>query len=193
MPAFLVIKVTVQQQWPHGGSHPEASVTSVLPAGRTQTQQINKWQGTYHSPFPLSRPESLVLKQCPKDRRDLFPPKKNSSAMQETQKTWVRSLCQEDPLEEGMATHSCILAWRIPWTEEPGGLQSMGSHRVGHDWSDWACTHTLFPRPLFKDPNRSWRNWRQKRITTRVWETTWISVSISKHRRFFRTCSLCWV
>ena len=47
--------------------------------------------------------------------------------------TWVRSLGWEDPLEEGMATHSSILAWRIPWTEEPGGLQSMGSQRVGHD------------------------------------------------------------
>ena len=40
----------------------------------------------------------------------------------------------EDPLQEGVATHSSILAWRIPWTEEPGGLPSMGSHRVGHDW-----------------------------------------------------------
>ena len=48
---------------------------------------------------------------------------KNLPAMQET---WVRSLGQEDPLEEGRATHSSILAWRIPWTEEPGGLQSMG-------------------------------------------------------------------
>ena len=45
----------------------------------------------------------------------------------------VRSLGQEDPLEEGMATHSSILAWRIPWTEEPGGLQSMGSQRVRYD------------------------------------------------------------
>ena len=43
---------------------------------------------------------------------------------------WVRSLGGEDPLEEGMAIHSSILAWRIPWTEEPGGLQSMGSHRL---------------------------------------------------------------
>ena len=43
---------------------------------------------------------------------------------------WVRSLCQEDPLEEGMATHSSILAWRIPLTEDPGGLQSMESHKV---------------------------------------------------------------
>ena len=48
--------------------------------------------------------------------------------------TKVLSLGLEDPLEKGMATHSSILAWRIPWTEEPGGLQPMGSQRVGHDW-----------------------------------------------------------
>ena len=52
---------------------------------------------------------------------------KNPPAMRET---WVRSLGWEDPLEEGMATHSSILAWRIPWTEEPGRLQSLGSQRV---------------------------------------------------------------
>ena len=45
----------------------------------------------------------------------------------------VRSLSQEDPLEEGMATHSSVLAQRIPWTEEPGGLQSMGSQKIGRD------------------------------------------------------------
>ena len=55
---------------------------------------------------------------------------KNLPAMWETQ---VQSLGQEDPLEKGMATHSSILAWRIPWTEELGGLQSMGSQRVRHD------------------------------------------------------------
>ena len=55
---------------------------------------------------------------------------KRLPAMRET---WVRSLGQEDPLEEEMATHSSILAWRIPWTEEPGGLQFTGSQRVGHD------------------------------------------------------------
>ena len=49
------------------------------------------------------------------------------------QKTLVQSLGQEDPLEEGMATNSSILAWGIPWTEEPDGLQSIGSQRVGHD------------------------------------------------------------
>ena len=47
-----------------------------------------------------------------------------------TWETWVQSLDEEDPLEKGMSTHSSILAWRIPWTEEPGGLQSMGSKRV---------------------------------------------------------------
>ena len=55
---------------------------------------------------------------------------KRLPGMRETQ---VQSLGQEDPLEKEMATHSSILAWRIPWTEEPGGLQSMGSQRVGHD------------------------------------------------------------
>ena len=55
---------------------------------------------------------------------------KNLPSMQET---WVRSLGWEDALEKGMTMHSSILAWRIPWTEEPGGLQSMGLHRVRHD------------------------------------------------------------
>ena len=56
---------------------------------------------------------------------------KNPPAMQELQKAQVRSLNREDPLEEVLATHSSILAWRTPWTEVPGGLQSMGSPRVG--------------------------------------------------------------
>ena len=55
---------------------------------------------------------------------------KNLPAIQET---WVRALGQKDPLEKGVVTHSRILAWRIPWTKEPGGLQSMGSQRVRHD------------------------------------------------------------
>ena len=58
---------------------------------------------------------------------------KNPPAMQEPQEMQVQSLGQEDPLEEGMATHSSILTWRISRTEEPGGLQSTGSQRVGHD------------------------------------------------------------
>ena len=55
---------------------------------------------------------------------------KNPPAVWET---WVRSLGRRDPLEKGMAPHSSIVAWRIPWTGEPGGLQSIGSQRVGHD------------------------------------------------------------
>ena len=55
---------------------------------------------------------------------------KNLPAMQDT---WVQSLGQADPLEKEMATHSCILAWRISWTEDPGGLKSMGLQRVGHN------------------------------------------------------------
>ena len=55
---------------------------------------------------------------------------KNPPAVQETQEMWVQSLGPEDPLEKEMATHSSILAWKIPWTEEPGGLQSMGLQRV---------------------------------------------------------------
>ena len=55
---------------------------------------------------------------------------KNPPAMQET---WIQSLVQEDSLEEEMRTHSSTLAWKIPWTEEPSGLQSMGSQRVGHN------------------------------------------------------------
>ena len=59
--------------------------------------------------------------------------------MQETQETWVPSLGHEEPLEKEMATHLSIHAWRIPWTEEPDGLQSMGSQRVRHD----CVTNTL--------------------------------------------------
>ena len=65
---------------------------------------------------------------------------KDLLSMQETR---VESLGQEDPLEKGMATHSSILAWRIPWTEEPGRLLSMGSQRVGHD----RVTNTNTPLP----------------------------------------------
>ena len=62
---------------------------------------------------------------------------KNLPAMQET---WIWSLSQEDPLKKGMPTHSCILAWKIPWPKKPGGLQSMESQKVGHDWV--TNTHT---------------------------------------------------
>ena len=67
---------------------------------------------------------------------------KNLSAMQEIQETTVRLLDWEDLLKKGKATHSSILTCIIPWTEEPGRLQSMGSQRVRHNWSDWTHTHS---------------------------------------------------
>ena len=66
---------------------------------------------------------------------------KNTPANAGDTEMWVRSLGQEDLLEKGIVTHSSILAWRIPCTEEPGGLQSVGSQRVGQDCSNLACTH----------------------------------------------------
>ena len=66
---------------------------------------------------------------------------KNLPAVQETQ---VPSLSQEDPLEKGIATHSSIPAWEIPWTQDPGGLQSLGLHRIGHDFTSNTHTHTLY-------------------------------------------------
>ena len=64
---------------------------------------------------------------------------KNLPAMQEM---WVQSLGREDPMEKEMATHSSVPAWKIPWTEEPGELQSMGSQRVGYRWAANTFTFT---------------------------------------------------
>ena len=74
---------------------------------------------------------------------------KNLPARQEPQETWLPSLGQEDPLEKGMATPSSTLAWRIPWTEDPGGLQSVGLQRVRQEWRDlaWMYTHKQWGFP----------------------------------------------
>ena len=72
--------------------------------------------------------------------------------MQETQEKWVQSMSQEAPLEEKVTTHSSILACEIPWSEEPGGLQSMGSQRVRHDWgTDHHNTTTCWADNLLTD------------------------------------------
>ena len=76
-------------------------------------------------PFPGSTSGKELTCQCSRHKRQ----------------GGVRSLGWEDPPKEGVATHSSILAWRIPWTVEPGRLQPMGSQRVRHDWSDLACKH----------------------------------------------------
>ena len=77
------------------------------------------------------------------------------------QGTQVRSLGGEDTLEEGMATHSSILAWRIPWTEEPAGLPSISLHRVKHDWSNLAhSTGNRTPLPDSQEGSPwQWKNW----------------------------------
>ena len=81
-----------------------------------------------------------------------------------TQETWVWSLGWEDPLEEEIATNSSILAWKIPWTEEPGGLQSMGSWRVGHDW---VAEHWALSERKIKETFIVWRNeWKKKYLVT---------------------------
>ena len=91
---------------------------------------LNTWNTTLkvnHTPINIKKPASVMAQMI-----------KNPCTMQETR---VWSLGWEDPLEESMATHSSILAWRIPQTEGPGGLLSTGSQRVGHDWAT-KRTHT---------------------------------------------------
>ena len=95
------------------------------------------WSTSSQSPAWLSRTRKHQIHMRPPDFFIQWV--ENSPAMQKTQETQVRFLGWEDPLEEGMATHSSILAWKIPWTETPGRLQSMGSQRVRHDW---ATEHT---------------------------------------------------
>ena len=92
---------------------------------------------------------------------------KNLPAMQETQ-IWF--LSWENPLEKRMATHSSILVWRIPWTEEPGGLQSIGLQRVGHDWA--TDNHSL-TQLVMGFPGGSMVKNRSAVEETRVWSLGW--------------------
>ena len=80
------------------------------------------------------------------------------------QETWVWSLGQDDPLEKGMTIYSSILAWEIPWTAEPGGLRSMESKRVGHDWSNLTCTHINITNKHFCYNQGSW-----EKKSTKLW------------------------
>ena len=102
--------------------NPEANSITIIPKPVSHVAEEFSWVPSPccflpGRPFPV---KSFLMAQMVK----------NPTAMWDT---WARSLGWEDPLEEGMATHSSILAWRIPWAEEPGGLQSMGSQRGGHD------------------------------------------------------------
>ena len=93
--------------------------------------------------------------------------------------TQVQPLGWEDPLEKGMATHSNILAWRIPWTEEPGGLRSMESQRVGHDWE----TFTSFPSPL----SSSWGSVLRKPMQSNKYQNLFIFHIFSLNLRYKST------
>ena len=88
-------------------------------------------------------------------------------AVPEMQEMWIRYLGWEDPLEEGMATHSSILAWRIPWAEEPGGQQPIGSQRVGPDCSDLACKVAIV-----NCPEQIWITWvgSRSRCLVQSWD-----------------------
>ena len=92
-----------------------------------------------------------MVHHYPRDPIIIYPPVaqtemvKRLSTMQET---WVRSLGRKDPLEKEMTIHSSTIAWKIPWTEEPGRLQSMGSQRVGHDWATWSSLRSLQAKSL---------------------------------------------
>ena len=116
---------------------------------------------------------------------------KNLPAMQET---WIQSLGWEDPLGKGMATHSSILAWGIPWTEEPGGLPSMGLQRVGHDWVTNTNFYTLrlnmlmCMKYIYRECSEKrlshvwlfvtpWTVFHQATYTTLIWKKYFVSVS----------------
>ena len=104
---------------------------------------------------------------------------KNLPAIQETQ---VWSLGQEDPLEEGMAPHSSILAWRSPEREELSRLQSTGSQRVRHDWSDWACMHiapnTEGRHLAATSPGAVWVYIHSACVCNSLWEASNLDVSL---------------
>ena len=93
---------------------------------------------------------------------------KNLPAVQET---WVRSLDQEDPLEKEMAPHSSILAWSIPWTEEPGRLQSTGSQRVGHDWVT-SLTHFTYTMAQYQHQEIDGQSIELAQISLVIYELT---------------------
>ena len=88
--------------------------------------------------------------------------------------TRVRALGREDPLEKEMATHSSTIAWKIPWTEEPGRLQSMGSQRVGHDWATSLCFKRAFLSPICFQAHSQPTNTICNVVCLNLWTfTTW--------------------
>ena len=107
----------------------------------------------------------FVTHYCSKGPSQVVPVVKKLPTNAGDIETQVWSLGREDPLEKGMATHSSILAWKIPWTEESGGLQSVGSRRVGYDWV--RTEHWALSEKKIKETFIVWRNeWKKKYLVT---------------------------
>ena len=134
-------KVLSNSLWPHGLYSP-----GISPGQNTAVGSLSLLQGIF--PTQGSNPSLPHCKRILYQLSHKGSPngKKNHLPTQETQETWFPSLGWEDPLEEGIATHSRILAWRISWTEEPGGLPSIGSQRVRHKWSNLAPKYATFSK-----------------------------------------------
>ena len=111
---------------------------------------------------------------------------KNLSAMWET---WVQSLGWGDPLGKGMPTYSSILAWRVKWTEEPGGLQSIGLQRVRNNWSDWAHTSLMLTKAMVihNISELRWGMWGSQRRLSHLPE---LSASKCRDEIWIQLCSL---
>ena len=110
---------------------------------------------------------------------------KNPPAMRETR---VQSMIRKIPLEKGKATHSGILAWKIPWTEEPGGLQSMGLQGVGHDWETFTSLHFSHPYDYWKNHTFDYQNFVGKMISL-LFNTLSVITLLPRSKRFF--CLFC--
>ena len=100
--------------------------------------------------------------------------------------TWVRSLGQEDRLEKEMAIHSSTIAWKIPWTEEPGRLQSMGSQRDGHDWTTSLSLFTMiFTCNIYLKyilSNTMFKNYRYNSSINKIWsDSIWLLIFRFRH------------
>ena len=123
------------------------------------------WTLVYKYLFEYLLSNFLVI--CTEEGFSSDSPIKNPPSVQET---WIWALSQQDPLQEGMATHSSILAWTIPWKEEPGRLQSRGSQRVRHNWSGLAHTHRS--RIAESYSNLMFNFVRNYHIASKVWNLT---------------------
>ena len=136
-------EVTNQRVWNFSyatGTHSRDVGYSMAPMDNSTILYMEKnlWGGYIEFKKKKKRSSSIIF-FC----RGVFPDGSVVKNLPANEEMWVQSVGQADPLEEGMATHSSTLAWRIPWTEEPGGLQSVGSQRVRHDWATKQQQQTL--------------------------------------------------